>query len=220
MFSHFARLLLILAFIQIAIAHLTSPPEAVSQRSDLTPRSSQPAILSLNSNTSITAGFLWCWPKFDAYLPTTVVGCRPTLNALKAFNNFSVRQWFKQGRTPRDPSPPPYNFHKQGSDCEIQVAVKDASIQDKFSFKDIRAKATHILEVCEEAAGLGGTDSLGASLPDGWVVRVLGAYKDDPDRGFERLSGDSVGNFSGETAKNLTGGALQAIGAVPTAETS
>ncbi len=134
--------------------------------------------LALPSN--ITISFPGGWPQmgilcFEAAQgreTTSIDGCRPTLNRLRALPLYRLVQEFQEGAKPKVPSKPPYIFHVKDSTCGIQLACGSTTITDKFSFEQVRALATDILEDCQSKGGYGGVAPLGKGV--GWTVKVIG----------------------------------------------
>ena len=150
--------------------------------------------------------------------PITVDGCRPTLNYLKQFPDFTVRQSFlirvpREGRTilgtphlPRIyngvtmPDGPPFEIQTENGDCVIRVQVDNPQgtefgIEGKFSWRDVRATATRIIEHCDvgEENG-GGLRRIG--FPErplrapGWLVYAIGKPWGSPLGNVSASAGD------------------------------
>ena len=158
--------------------------------------------------------------------PITVDSCRPTLNYLRQFPDFTVRQSFliatpREGRTSLGtphlphvfngvimPTGPPFAIETEDGDCVIRVQVdksygREAGIEGKFSWRDVRATATRIIEHCD-GAGENGNGMKRIGFPErplgapGWLVFAVG-----------RPWGSPVGNVSasaGDGSVELTAG--------------
>ena len=74
---------------------------------------------------------------------------------------------------------PPFGLRVKGATCTLQIGSGGRPLIDKFSWRDVRAVATEIVEDCQppRGAGRGGTDTVGPKAV--WVVAVLGS--DPPD---------------------------------------
>lgn len=164
--------------------------------------------VSTSTNDSTAAGGLnddnrdiFCL-KGQTKRPITVDSCRPTLNYLKQFPNFAARQSFlitapREGRTILGiphlphvyngvimPDGPPFVIQTENGDCVIRVQVDNIQgtvfgIEAKFSWRDVRATATQIIEHCDEGEENGnGLRRIG--FPErplgapGWVVYAVG----------------------------------------------
>ena len=56
----------------------------------------------------VTADNIECLPARPSRIPTTVDGCRSTLNLIRGLPNYKRIQDFIEYRLPREPGPPPY----------------------------------------------------------------------------------------------------------------
>lgn len=112
-------------------------------------------------------------------LHTNVTGCRPLLNRITTYPGYNVPQWFQEHRSPRYPLVPPFGLNVKGATCTLQIGSSGRSILDKFSWRDVRAVATDIIEDCQppRGEGKGGTDTVGPKAK--WVVAVLGHDPND-----------------------------------------
>ena len=117
-------------------------------------------------------GVIECFGPHPRRPQTSVDGCRHTLNAIRAFPDYRKVQDFLTGWWPRLPSRPPYAVHDDRSNCVIQIDTGDPRVADDFSFEQVRALATEILEVCTDRGGRGGFAPIGHGT--GWRVAVLG----------------------------------------------
>lgn len=117
-------------------------------------------------------GVIECFPPHPHRPQTSVDGCRHTLNAIRAFPDYRKIQDFLAGWWPRLPSRPPYAVHDDRSNCVVQIDTGDPRVADDFSFEQVRALATEILEVCTDRGGRGGFAPIGHGT--GWRVAVLG----------------------------------------------
>lgn len=130
-------------------------------------------------------GVIECWPPRPDRPETDVDGCRLTLNAIRAFPDYRKIQDFLIGWYPKLPSKPPYAVHHDRSNCAIQIDSSDPRIADDFSFEQVRALATEILQVCSDKGGRGGFAPIGHGI--GWRVAVVGfvAPPDPPGGTYE-----------------------------------
>ena len=105
---------------------------------------------------------------------TTVAGCRPVLNYFKDFPHYKTIQPFQEDRSPvlAGGRKPPLLIYARDVNCAIEVASKNPLIVDAFSFQEVRAKATEIVEDCQSAGGHGGWSPIGRGI--GWHIRVIG----------------------------------------------
>lgn len=159
----------------------------------------------------------------------TVESCRPTLNYLKQFPDYTFRQSFlisapQPGRTstgtPRlphiyggvvMPDGPPFEIVTEDGDCVIKVQVDNGSgfewgIEGKFSWRDVRATATRIIEHCDDVReGQGGLTKIG--FPErplrapGWIVIAVGKPWASPLGNVSVVNGNgSIGVITGQQA--------------------
>ncbi len=123
-------------------------------------------------------GIIECFQGGRGRIATDVDGCRPTLNHFRTFPNYRRLQDFIEGRCPKLPSKPPYAVHQVQSTCAIQIYSGNPLTRDAFSFEQVRALATQILEDCQDPGGYGGFAPIGRGV--GWEVVVIG-FKLPPD---------------------------------------
>lgn len=160
-----------------------------------------------SSSTSMLPGLptnndIQCFGASQSGIQTTVDGCRPTLNHLRAFSGYSRVQVFQLHRAPKLTIPleaggeeilvPPFNFHTLGSNCILQINTIKSREVDTFSLLQARATATNVLQHCEDIGEpYGGTADLGRGK--GWKVQVLG-YDLPPRNRTVLLEGNERGN--------------------------
>ena len=144
-------------------------------------RSTIPLPLLFNASAlPLQTDHIHCFPSGD--FKTSLAGCRPSLNYIRAFPAYSLRQIFQMGRSPSIPEPgshpvkPPIIVYVDDADCAISIACKEPFRQDTFSWQQVRAAALAIEEACEDDPGYGGWAPVGAGV--GWEVRVLG-FRDE-----------------------------------------
>jgi len=113
-----------------------------------------------------------CFEAAQGRETTSIDGCRSTLNYLRGLPHYRLAQLFQERRYPKEPSTPPYIFHVRDSNCAIQLACGSTTIIDRFSFEQVRALATDIVEDCQTKGGYGGVAPLGSGV--GWTVKVIG----------------------------------------------
>ena len=98
---------------------------------------------------------------------------------MTTYPQYNVPQWFEEHKSPKYPVVPPIGLKVKGATCTLQIGCSGRSTIDKFSWRDVRAVATEIVEDCQppRGEGKGGTDNVG---PKGvWVVAVLGVDPND-----------------------------------------
>ena len=127
----------------------------------------------IQSPDGIRPNFSWntrqisCLIPTEGNPPTTVASCRYTLNKLKAFPDYSVKQLFVRSRDetqsrPRRPHQPPYILQDPGrSDCGIFIESHVPDARAWFSFKEARSRAQDIIEYCQDYGGRGGGGTIG-----------------------------------------------------------
>lgn len=150
---------------QIPISNdvLKSPSSAVAIPAVPPPDISSPIGASSNALGCLKRGFL-----------TNVTGCRPLLNKITTYPQYKVPQWFEEHKSPKEPLAPPFGLKVKGASCTLQIGCGGRPLIDKFSWRDVRAVATEIVEDCQppRGGGQGGTDNVGPKAV--WVVAVLG----------------------------------------------
>ena len=117
---------------------------------------------------------------------TSIDTCRPTLDSLKDLPDFRRKQLFKMNppvSSPREPHVPPYYFNTDAGDCVIVVEVRSPPPHRPeeflawFSWRDVRAVATKILDRCDDLTGKGGMAGIGDPLHNGndpgWFIMAV-----------------------------------------------
>lgn len=108
-----------------------------------------------------------CFPTNRGLKGTDVNGCRPSLNKLRTFKDYAVKQDFVIGDYPRPrfPHPPPYYIHPYPSTCNLTIVGHFQGQRTWFSFKDVRTRATEIVQHCmDESKGAGGWSMIGEDV--------------------------------------------------------
>lgn len=131
-----------------------------------------------------------CFEAAQGRETTSIDGCRPTLNRLRRLPHYRLEQLFQERRYPTEPSKPPYIFNVKDSTCAIQLACGSTIIIDRFSFEQVRALATDIVEDCQTKGGYGGVAPLGAGV--GWTVKVIGHKTADASQRIKPLRGELI----------------------------
>jgi len=103
---------------------------------------------------------------------TNVTSCRPTLNHFRTFPAYRKIQPFLENSLPKLPNKPPLIIYHKQSTCAVEIAASSPTIEDRFSFEQVRGLATEIVEDCQNKGGFGGYAAIGRG--EGWVVRVIG----------------------------------------------
>ena len=131
-----------------------------------------------------------CWTEDPRLKPTTVDTCRPTLNKIRKFPDYSKPQYFKPHKSPLVPFPPPFTLQVKNSTCEFRLIFipKPGQIEDRFSWRDVRDIATNIVEECQppQGQGLGGRSEIPPN--NVWGIQMVGVERfslsaDDAERG-------------------------------------
>ena len=137
--------------------------------------SSGPSLILSTNATSLLIPLvsppIYCYSGLPGRDPTSIGGCRPTLNYIRQLPQYRKVQYFQEGRYPTEPSKPPYYFFVPTGDCGINVSCGSRQITDNISFEQIRAAAIDILEHCQEK-GYGGVMPIGRGI--GWTVKIIG----------------------------------------------
>ena len=113
------------------------------------------------------------------YHPTNVDTCRPLLTKIRAFDKYRTKQTFQMYKTPKSPFEPPFGFTVRKCTCELRVKATGLQWVDKFSWEEVRAMATNIVEDCQppRGAGVGGWDLIGPEKR--WIVEMIGIIPHD-----------------------------------------
>ena len=163
-------------------------PEAILINDEYLHRSNETSSFDTVGDSNI-----YCRQALPEMLPTSVDGCRSTLNSMKRYQDYARQQTFflapPGGRGyPRYPSEPPYSITLPEGDCNIIVTTTDQRLSGSFSWKEVRSLTTDILEYCMAKGGTGGRSSIGlpqhSTLEPGWYVYVMGKR---PERTSTRL---------------------------------
>lgn len=157
----------------------------------VTARAGPELALRLNITLPFPGGYtrtnILCFEAARGRETTSIDGCRPTLNSLRGFPHYRLAQLFQETRYPKEPSTPPYMLNVKDSTCAIQLACGSATIIDRFSFEQVRALATDIVEDCQTQGGYGGVAPLGTGV--GWTVKVIGYTTADATQRIKPLGG-------------------------------
>jgi len=202
-FHHLIDLILPLVQISSALAHPTlmlGGPHSLSSGNpvpSIRPLLVSPTILLPVSAPSPPPRRITC---FKEGIRTTVSTCRPTLNYFRTFPNYRLIQAFQENKSPKAPDKPPLYLYVKASDCAVGLASGNPHVVDWFSYENVRALATEIVEECQDEGGFGGWSPIGRSM--GWHVRIVGYDgKDVEPDGPALLFGTSAGgNVSSGTS--------------------
>lgn len=156
--------------------HAQSRSDQISPDTAMVTRDLPELVLPSNTTSpSLDGSSQWrilCFEAAQGRQATSVDGCRPTFNLVRGLPNFRLIQEFQEGKYPKKPYRPPYIFYHNESTCAIQVASGSKTLNDKFSFEQIKTRATDIVEDCQAQGGYGGVAPLGEDI--GWTVKVIG----------------------------------------------
>ena len=174
-----------------------------SSTSDLITRAPEPLTLQLDVNNltvplvapSALNSHITCFGPASGLTPTTVDGCRPTLNELRTWPDYRRVQDFQEGVHPLEPQPPPLIVHNLASNCALQVKVRSAEIVDRFSFEQVRTLGADIVEECQGQGGFGGVAPIGRGI--GWIVTVIGFEEDTTSGDGNSLNQGNAGHGNG-----------------------
>ena len=112
---------------------------------------------------------------FHDGLTTNVTGCRPTLNYIRTFPDYKKVQPFLEHKSPKVPNKPPMIIFHRESTCAIEISAQNPQYEDRFSFEQVRALATDIVEECQVEGGYGGYAFIGKKK--WWAIKVIGFVK-------------------------------------------
>lgn len=123
-----------------------------------------------HSLPSLLTNNIQCFNPWPGRPPATIEGCRATLNKIKTFPLYRLKQDFQENIYPRKPSPPPLAIYDY--QCIVEIAGPGPGVVDQFSFEQVRVLALEIIEYCLDHGGIGGISPIGRGI--GWTVAAKG----------------------------------------------
>ena len=148
--------------------------------------------LSLPPNTTDPAYTLprtghHCNGPGEQLISVNMEDCRPLFNWIRTFPNYALEQDFQEHRKPRlsntNPPTPPYTWWDEVRHCALRVIAGTPLLVDTFSFKQVRALATELIEDCQDYGGFGGSAIIGKNQV-GWTVVAIGIDLEPEPRGY------------------------------------